>query len=39
MGESGIKAVTEKYNWEKEAEKLLALYGRILDTGVARETA
>ncbi|MGC2425215.1 MAG: glycosyltransferase family 4 protein [Nitrospirota bacterium] len=33
MGESGIKAVMEKYNWEKEAEKLLALYGRILDTG------
>jgi glycosyltransferase involved in cell wall biosynthesis len=30
MGENGRRAVTEKYNWEKESEKLLALYERIL---------
>jgi glycosyltransferase involved in cell wall biosynthesis len=36
MGENGIRAVLEKYNWENEAEKLLALYGGILDTGAHR---
>jgi len=29
MGENGRKAVEEKYNWKREAEKLCALYGRI----------
>ena len=36
MGENGIKAVTEKYNWEKEAEKLLGLYDRILNPSADR---
>jgi glycosyltransferase involved in cell wall biosynthesis len=36
MGENGVKAVMEKYNWEKEEEKLLALYGRILNAGTKR---
>ncbi|MGC2423342.1 MAG: glycosyltransferase, partial [Nitrospirota bacterium] len=31
MGGNGIKAVMEKYNWEKEAGKLLGLYDRILN--------
>jgi len=31
MGENGRKAVMEKYNWEKEAEKLLTLYEGILN--------
>jgi glycosyltransferase involved in cell wall biosynthesis len=29
MGENGRKAVLEKYNWEREGRKLLALYRRI----------
>jgi len=31
MGENGRKAVLEKYNWEKEGEKLLDLYKGILN--------
>ncbi|QAA76346.1 MAG: glycosyl transferase family 1 [Candidatus Bipolaricaulis sibiricus] len=30
MGEHGRQAVREKYNWEKESEKLLALYAELL---------
>jgi len=30
MGENGRKAIIEKYNWEKEAKKLLALYEVLL---------
>lgn len=30
MGENGCRAVQEKYNWEKEAKKLLALYAELL---------
>lgn len=30
MGENGRRAVEEKYNWEKEAQKLLALYEGVL---------
>lgn len=29
MGENGRRAVREKFNWEKEAENLLALYAEI----------
>jgi len=34
MGENGRRAVMEKYNWEREAEKLLALYEKLLKTNV-----
>ena len=30
MGQRGRKAVLERYNWEKEQEKLLAFYERLL---------
>jgi len=30
MGENGRKAVLEKYNWEKESEKLINLYKELL---------
>jgi glycosyltransferase involved in cell wall biosynthesis len=30
MGENGRKAVIAKYNWQKESEKLLAVYDRVL---------
>ncbi len=30
MGENGRRAVKEKYNWQQEEKKLLALYRRIL---------
>jgi len=30
MGENGRKAVLEKYNWENESKKLLALYEDLL---------
>jgi len=30
MGERGRRAVVERYNWEKEGEKLLSLYGELL---------
>ncbi len=30
MGENGRRAVEEKYNWEKEAKKLLTLYEELL---------
>lgn len=30
MGENGRKAVLEKYNWENESKKLLALYEELL---------
>ena len=30
MGENGRKAALEKYNWEKESKKLLALYEDVL---------
>ena len=36
MGENGVKAILEIYNWEKEEEKLLALYDRILNSGTQR---
>lgn len=32
MGLNGMRAVREQYNWEKESEKLLALYHDILST-------
>jgi len=31
MGENGRRAVLEKYNWEKESEKLLRLYEELLN--------
>jgi len=31
MGENGRRAVLEKYNWNREAKKLLALYEELLD--------
>lgn len=31
MGENGRRAVIEKYNWEQEAQKLLKLYGELLN--------
>ncbi len=30
MGERGRKAVLEEYNWEKESERLLQIYGAVL---------
>ncbi len=33
MGERGRRAVTEKYNWEKEGKKLLDLYAQLLSDG------
>ncbi len=30
MGENGLRAVKEKYNWDIEEKKLLALYGQLL---------
>lgn len=30
MGENGRRAVLEKYNWDNESKKLLALYERVL---------
>jgi len=30
MGENGRKAVLEKYNWQKEGEKLIELYEKLL---------
>jgi glycosyltransferase involved in cell wall biosynthesis len=30
MGENGWRAVVEKYNWEKEAKKLLRLYEMLV---------
>ncbi|HBO45276.1 MAG TPA: glycosyl transferase [Planctomycetaceae bacterium] len=32
MGENGRRAVLEKYNWEKESERLLAIYDAVLNT-------
>lgn len=32
MGENGRKAVLEKYNWDKESEKLLYVYEKILQS-------
>lgn len=32
MGENGRRAVTEKFNWEKESERLLSLYDEVLGT-------
>ena len=29
MGENGRRAVLEKYNWETEGKKLLALYKEL----------
>lgn len=31
MGENGRRAVKKKYNWEQEAQKLLNLYGELLN--------
>jgi glycosyltransferase involved in cell wall biosynthesis len=33
MGQNGLKAVQNTYNWEKENEKLLALYSKLLEKG------
>lgn len=30
MGENGLRAVAERYNWTREEEKLLALYDRLV---------
>jgi glycosyltransferase involved in cell wall biosynthesis len=30
MGESGFQAVLSKYNWERESEKLLEIYNRLV---------
>jgi len=30
MGENGSKAILKKYNWEKEGEKLLNIYSKLL---------
>jgi hypothetical protein len=30
MGRRGRQAVEEKYNWEREAEKLIGLYERLM---------
>jgi glycosyltransferase involved in cell wall biosynthesis len=32
MGENGRRAVLEKYNWEKESQKLLQIYDTVLKT-------
>jgi glycosyltransferase involved in cell wall biosynthesis len=32
MGENGRRAVLEKYNWEKETERLLRIYDAVLGT-------
>jgi glycosyltransferase involved in cell wall biosynthesis len=32
MGERGRKAVLEKYNWDKESERLLQIYDAVLHT-------
>ncbi len=32
MGERGRQAVLEKYNWEKESERLLRIYDTVLNT-------
>ena len=32
MGENGRRAVLEKYNWEKESERLLRIYEAVLTT-------
>lgn len=32
MGENGRKAVLQKYNWEKESERLLQIYDAVLGT-------
>lgn len=34
MGENGRKAVLEKYNWEKEGEKLVELYKELLTINI-----
>ena len=31
MGENGVKAAQERYNWQPEAEKLVAFYKKILE--------
>ena len=36
MGENGRKAVQEKYNWENESQKLLALYHDLLSKRTGR---
>jgi len=30
MGENGRRAIVEKYNWEREGEKLIKLYEELL---------
>jgi glycosyltransferase involved in cell wall biosynthesis len=32
MGQNGRRAVLEKYNWEKESERLLRIYDAVLNT-------
>jgi glycosyltransferase involved in cell wall biosynthesis len=36
MGENGRRAVIEKYNWEKESEKLLQIYNAVLEKSGGR---
>jgi glycosyltransferase involved in cell wall biosynthesis len=31
MGQRGRRAVLEKYNWEKESERLLSIYDQVLN--------
>ena len=31
MGENGKKAILEKYNWEKESDKLIKIYNSVLE--------
>jgi len=37
MGENGRRVVEEKYNWEREARKLLHLYARLFTGGISDE--
>ena len=37
MGESGKKAVLEKYNWDKEEKKLYNIYNDLLNKSVKQE--
>ena len=35
MGENGLRAVRERYNWQMEEKKLLSLYETLLGTAPA----
>ena len=32
MGKNGIRLIREKFNWEKEKEKLFEVYSGVLNT-------